>query len=546
MRLNHTPTPESRGTPFKHDLLASLVVFMVALPLCIAIARACGLPAEVGLITGIIGGLVVGPLSGSPLQVSGPAAGLIVLVLEFVLGQAERQSAGASGYGPLAALGVMVFLAGLIQLVMAVFRLGQWFRAVSPAVVMGMLAGIGAVIVAKQVHELIDDRPAPSVVENLVSIPAAAYKAATDPDPDPPHHTAAVATGLVTLAFLVGWKAVVPKPLKVIPAPLVAVIAGTLVAEGFGLPARRIAVASNLLDGVTWLTPSALLALGRDTAVLTMAVAVAVVASAETLLCATAVDRMHGGPRTNYNRELMAQGLGNTVCGVLGALPMTGVIVRSTANVTAGARTRWSATMHGLWLLLFVAFLPFVLERIPASCLAAILVFTGVKLMDWRAARDLWRVSRGEFAIYVATLLGVVFIDLLTGVLLGVALSAAKLAYTVSHVTIRAERDEVRREVQLHLAGAATFLSLPKLAAALEAIPSGWGVHVYLDDLKFIDHACLHLLAEWEKQHQTTGGRMTLDQDGLRARFDKVFAPPATTKANGPGAPGPEQAPADR
>ena len=532
------PVPVDRGATFKSDFLASLVVFMVALPLCVAIARACGLPAEVGLITGIVGGLVVAPLSGSPLQVSGPAAGLIVLVLEFVTARTQAYESGGSPHGPLVALGVMVFLAGLLQLAMAALGLAQWFRAVSPAVVLGMLGGIGVVIFAKQAHEMIDDKPATSVAENLATIPRAVVKAFTDPDPNPPHHRAAVAAGLVTLAFLVGWKPLAPKRLQVIPAALVAVVAGTLVAEGFGLPANRIKVEADLFSGggFTWLTPGALRDLVTDAGIWKMAAAVAVIASAETLLCATAVDQMHRGPRTNYDRELLAQGVGNTVCGVLGALPMTGVIVRSSANVAAGARTRLSATLHGLWLLLFVGLLPTVLQRIPAACLAAVLVYTGFKLVNVKAAREVWRTSRGEFVIFLATLLGVVFTDLLTGVLIGVALTAAKLVYTVSHLTTRPERDEQRREVQLHLAGAATFLSLPRLARALEAIPTGWGVHVYLDDLQFIDHACLHLLAEWEKQHQATGGRLTLDQDGLRARFDQVRRTVGVNGTNGQAA----------
>jgi MFS superfamily sulfate permease-like transporter len=516
------PAPRAGGgSSFKSDFLASLVVFMVALPLCIAIARACGLPPEAGIITGIVGGLVVGPLSGSPLQVSGPAAGLIVLVLDFVM---ARRGAEDSGVAPVAALGVVVLLAGLMQLAMAALKMGRWFRAVSPAVVLGMLGGIGVVIFAKQIHEMIDDKPAPSVAENLASIPAAAVKAFTDPDPNPPHHVAAVTAGLVTLLFLVGWKPFAPKRLQVIPAALIAVVAGTLVAEGFGLEANRIHVAADLRDGITWVTPDGPLSLIRDADVWKMAVAVAVIASAETLLCATAVDQMHRGPRTNYNRELMAQGVGNTVCGLLGALPMTGVIVRSSANVSAGARTRLSATLHGLWLLVFVAALPFVLQRIPSACLAAVLVYTGFKLVDWRAGWALWKESKGEGLIFLATLFGVVFTDLLTGVLLGVALTALKLAYTMSHLTVRRVRDEKQQELHVRLDGAATFVSLPKLAKSLEKVPPGWTVTVYVDDLLFIDHACLHLLAEFEKQHLATGGQFVLDQEGLRARFDRPRA----------------------
>jgi MFS superfamily sulfate permease-like transporter len=330
---------------------------------------------------------------------------------------------------------------------------------------------------------------------------------------------------------LIVWKPLAPRRLKLIPAALIAVVAGTLVVEGFGLPARRIDVESNLLAAVTWPRPETLPSLLGDGGFWTMAGAIGLIARAETLLCATAVDQMHRGPRTNYDRELMAQGMGNAICGVLGALPMTGVIVRSSANVAAGARTRLSATLHGLWLLLFVVLLPGLLQRVPGACLAAVLVYTGVKLVDWRAGLRLWRTSRAEALIGLATLVGVVATDLLTGVLLGVALSAIKLAYSTSHLKVRSRTDPARREVRLHLVGSATFLSLPRLARALDAVPRGWELHVELHDLLFIDHSCLHLMTEWEKQHRATGGSLTLDQDGLSARFDR---PGRRVNRNGP------------
>ncbi len=515
------PSPSGRST-FKSDLLASLVVFMVALPLCIAIARACNLPVEAGIITGIVGGLIVGPLAGSPLQVSGPAAGLIVLVLDFVMLRTRMLESGESAFPILAALGMAVLLGGLLQLGMAAVQLGPWFRAVAPAVVLGMLGGIGVVIFAKQVHVMIDDKPADSVIENLRTIPMAAYKAFTDKDPDPPHHTAAVAAGLVTMLFLVGWKPFTPKRLHVVPAALIAVVAGTTVADLLELDIHFVEVESNLAKGITWVSWGSFSGLVRDGTVWKLAIAIALIASAETLLCATAVDQMHTGPRTNYNRELFAQGVGNTVCGTLGALPMTGVIVRSSANVSAGAKTRLSATLHGAWLLLFVALLPAVLEMIPSASLAAVLVYTGIKLVDYRSVLKLWHQSRTEVVIFAATLIGVVVTDLLTGVMIGVGLSAAKLVWITSHLKVKPEWHADRKEVHLHIAGAATFLSLPKLAAALEKVPAGWDAHVFLDDLSFIDHACLQLLTSWEKQHQASGGRMFLDQDGLRARFDQT------------------------
>jgi MFS superfamily sulfate permease-like transporter len=243
------------------------------------------------------------------------------------------------------------------------------------------------------------------------------------------------------------------------------------------------------------------------------------VASAETLLCATAVDRMHQGPRTRYDRELAAQGVGNVLCGLLGALPMTGVIVRSAANVQAGAKTRASAVLHGLWLLLFVSLLPFVLELIPTSSLAAVLVYTGYKLVNPKAVRALWDYGKSEVAIYAATVGAIVVTNLLTGILVGVGLALAKLLYTFSHLAIRIEKDLERNRTVLYVEGAATFIRLPKLAAALESVPPSTELHVHFEQLSHIDHACLDLLINWEKQHEATGGSLVIDWETLTAKF---------------------------
>jgi MFS superfamily sulfate permease-like transporter len=486
------------------DLGASLVVVMVALPLCLAIAQASGTPAEAGIITGIVGGLVVGFLSGSPLQVSGPAAGLLVLVLDLV------QKHGLPG------VGVAVFLAGIIQIAAACLRLGQWFRAVSPAVVHGMLAGIGLVIVAKQVHVLVDDTPADQVIDNLLSLPMAAVKAFTDNDGQQPHHRIAAIVGLVTMLVLIVWRPLVPGRLKLIPAAVVAVVVGATLGELLDHDIKTVAVESNLAAVVHWVWQSDH-ALWRDSDVLRTALAFGFIASAETLLCATAIDRIHRGPRTQFNRELAAQGVGNVVCGVMAALPMTGVIVRSAANVEAGARTRLSTILHGAWLLLFVCLTPGLLRLIPLTSLAAILIVTGYRLVDPRGIVALWRTSRSEAVIFCVTAATIVATDLLVGVLTGVVLSLAKLVWTFSHLVIRVEpQSEV---TVMRLEGAATFIRLPLLAGRLERLPPDTELHVDFVGLTYIDHACLELLMNWEKQHEAAGGRLVIDWESLHARF---------------------------
>jgi MFS superfamily sulfate permease-like transporter len=228
---------------------------------------------------------------------------------------------------------------------------------------------------------------------------------------------------------------------------------------------------------------------------------------------------MHKGPQTRYDRELAAQGVGNMLCGLLGALPMTGVIVRSATNVEAGAKTRLSAVLHGVWLLLFVSCFRSVLNWVPTASLAAVLVYTGYTLVDVKEMRKLLRQSRSEFAILIVTMVTVVLVDLLSGVLLGVALSALKLLWRFSHLHIRREEQPERHRFVLHLEGSATFLRLPVLAAALEKVPSNTELHVHLEHLAYIDHACLELLMTWENRHKSTGGSLVIDWESLRAKF---------------------------
>ena len=251
-------------------------------------------------------------------------------------------------------------------------------------------------------------------------------------------------------------------------------------------------------------------------ALIEAAFVMALIASAETLLCATAVDKMHGGQRTNYDRELMAQGVGNTICGLLGALPMTGVIVRSAANVQAGAKTRKSAMLHGLWLLTFVCFLTPVLRLIPIAGLAAVLVYTGYKLVNWHHIVELKQYGWSEVGIYLATMGTIVATDLLTGVIVGIGLSAAKLLYTFAHLRTDLQFGPERDRVTMSLSGTATFLRLPLLASTLERVPADAELHVDLEELQYIDHACLDLLMGWAKQHEDHG-RFARDRLGLAA-----------------------------
>ncbi|MEE4316830.1 MAG: SulP family inorganic anion transporter [Erythrobacter sp.] len=507
------PAQQMDSAVVGRDFLASIVVFLVALPLCMGIAIASGAPPALGLITGIVGGLVVGSLAGSPLQVSGPAAGMAVLVFQLV-----------SDHG-LIMLGVVGLIAGALQLLAGVLRLGQWFRAISPSVIHGMLAGIGVLIFASQFHVMLDDAPRSGGLANLAAIPEAIIK--VFPADGSVHHLAAMA-GIITIVTIIGWNKFKPKSLALLPGPLLGVIVGTLFALAFALPITLVALPANLTDALNIPTMEALSG-ALDTEILTLGIVFAFVASAETLLCATAVDKMHIGARTNYDKELRAQGIGNMICGALGALPMTGVIVRSAANVEAGATTRISAIMHGAWLLLAVVAFPFVLNEIPTAVLAAILVYTGYKLVNVAQIRKIAEFGKQELAIYFVTLFGVVAIDLLTGVILGFVLATLKLVYTFSHLSIDVAHDPETNRADVLMTGSATFFSIPQLSAALDKAPRGSEVHIHVEKLDYIDHACLEMLSSWEKLHQSTGGSLIVEWNDLVQRYGRRSADPAKT-----------------
>ncbi|HEX8751542.1 MAG TPA: SulP family inorganic anion transporter [Nitrospira sp.] len=487
----------------RHDALSSIVVFLVALPLCIGITIASGAPTGSGIVTGIIAGLLVGWLSGCPLQVSGPAAGLTVIVFEIIREQG------------LEAFGVIVIAAGLIQILWSWLQLGQWFRAVSPAVIHGMLAGIGALIFASQFHIMIDDMPKGSGLENILSLPAAVWKGLLDDDSTPLNHHLAARIGVLTIGTMVLWNLVIPKRFHVMPAVLIGVSVATAVSEVLDIPIQRITVQDNLLSIIKFPGPQTLSHL-LDTSILAEALGLAFIASVETLLSASAVDQLHSGPRTRYNRELFAQGLGNLVCGLIGSLPMTGVIVRSSANVEAGARTRASTIYHGVWLLLFVSFLPSVLRLIPTASLGAVLVFTGYKLMNFSVIPELKKHGRGEVVIFFATMATIVFVNLLSGVVFGLALALAKLLHTTQNLEAFFAHDPQSGKVTLYLQGIATFVSLPRLASTLETAPPFAEIQVDFMSLRHIDHACLNMLQSWQQQHEANHGKVRLNWDKLR------------------------------
>lgn len=475
----------------KTDLRASIVVFLVALPLAMGIAIASGYPPVAGLITGIIGGIVVGSISGAPLQVSGAAAGLSVLVFQ-----------GVQQFG-LANMGLVILLAGIFQVAAGIGGIGRWFQAVSPTVLHAMLAGIGVLIVGSQFHVMLDFAPKGSGIANISTIPKAIEEVFSSSGHA---YGFAFALGLLSIGTMLLWPKLIKGKLKVLPAPLIAVFVSGIIAWLAGLQINYVKIPDNLFTNWTF---GALdfRSIIQTPALLGAALQLALIASAESLLCAGAVDQMHTGPRAKFDRELTAQGIGNVFCGVLGVLPMTGVIVRSSANLNAGATTRLSAIFHGVWLLVFALVFPEILSFIPISALAGILVYTGMKLVNIDEIRSLYRHGKTELAIYLTTLSVIVCYDLLTGVLLGLALSSIKILRQLSHLSISIEQDPSVRHLVINLRGAATFLRLPKLVRALEKVPPGASVEIKAN-LQLIDPACVEHIKQWRKRHSQSGGRI--------------------------------------
>jgi MFS superfamily sulfate permease-like transporter len=468
----------------RQDFAASIVVFLVAVPLCVGVAVASGVPAELGLVTGIVGGLVTGLMPGSSLQVSGPAAGLTVLVFEAV-----------AEFG-VATLGAIVLITGLLQLAMGFLKVGRWFRAISVSVVEGMLCGIGLVIIAGQIYAAAGMKAPKTGIDKIAGLPDVFTDALGETEA-----LTSLLIGASTIAVIVLWKRA-PKKARTLPGALAAVILATLATLAFDLPVATVEV-EGLLDVIQ---PPGSGAFGElaDPAIWGTIVSFALIASAESLFSAAAVDRLHDGPRTQYDKEMIAQGAGNTLCGLLGALPMTAVIVRSSANVNAGAKTKASRVLHGVWILLFAAALPSALALIPIPTLAGILVHAGWKLIPFRQIVPLWRSHRGEALILVVTAVSIVAVNMFEGVLIGLALSVVKTAWEASRLNLEIV-DKGAGPIQVYLSDTATFLRLPKILDTLEALPQDRPVELDLSGLHHCDHACRTALQNWAKRHSTVG-----------------------------------------
>jgi len=501
------------------DVSAGLVVYLVALPLCLGIALASGAPMASGLLAGIVGGVVVGALSGSHTSVAGPAAGLTAVV-----------AAQITQLGSFNAFLACVVLAGLIQIAMGLANVGFIAAFFPSSVIKGLLAAIGVILVLKQIpHVLGHDADAEgemnfqqpdgetSLSELLVTMLDI--------------HPGAALIGLVSIGLLVLWGRFNLLKKSPLPGPLAVVLAGIAINESLRSMAPHLTLGATHLVQVPvvddWSAAGQLLATPdwsflTQPAVYVAGFTLAMVASLETLLNLDAIDEIDPRQRTSPpNRELIAQGVGNLTAGLLGGLPVTSVIVRSSVNIDAGARSKLSTIVHGALLLGSVLLIPDLINRVPLSALAAILIMTGLKLASPALFRQMWAEGRHQFIPFGATVAVIVFTDLLTGVVLGLAFAATFILWSnfrrpVKVVTERHPGGDVWR---LELANQVGFLSRPSLSKALREIPEG--SHVLLDarNTHYIDPDILDLLVDFRSKIAPAHG-LVVSLLGFARRFE--------------------------
>jgi carbonic anhydrase/SulP family sulfate permease len=503
------------------DLISSIVVFLVALPLCLGIALASGAPLFSGLIAGIVGGIVVGLLSGSHTSVSGPAAGLTAVVATQI-----------ATLGSFEAFLAAVVLAGVLQIGLSVAR-GGFIAAYFPSsVIKGLLAAIGVILILKQLPHLIghDVDPVGEMAflqpnrENTFSELSRMFFDL---------HPSAALIGLGSLAFLIFWDRVKALKSLTLPPQLVVVVVGVLASELLAnLGGPWVIGPSHLVQVPVAGGPSEFVGLlvQPDFSVLTgsavyvAAVTIALVASLETLLNLEAVDALDPHQRrSDPNRELLAQGVGNLTCGLVGGLPVTSVVIRGTVNIQSGARTKLSAVLHGVFLLGFVAIAPGLLNRIPLSALAAILLVTGFKLASPTLFREMAAQGRAQLLPFVVTVGAIVFTDLLIGIAIGLANATAFILYSnVRRPLRRFKEQHVGGEIlRIELANQVSFLNRAALMNAFDEVPGGGHVMLDATDTDYIDPDVLGLIQDFA--HHTAPARgVQVSLKGFKSHYEQL------------------------
>lgn len=501
----------------RHDLIAGLVVFLVALPLCLGIALASGAPLFSGLLAGIIGGLVVGAFSGSHSSVSGPAAGLTAIVA------AQITSLGFDAFL------LAVLIGGLLQIGLGMMKAGALSAFFPSSVIKGLLAAIGVILILKQIPHVFGHDSDPEGDMSFVQPDhentfTELMRIADD------LHPGATAIGMLSIAVLVGWGKIKPLKNSIVPAPLVVVLMGVAINLFFKtLGGRWLIETSHLVEVPIAETATEFLGFltmpdfyqWNNPAVYVGGVTIAIVASLETLLNLEAVDKLDPQKRVSPpSRELIAQGCGNVAAGLLGGIPVTSVIVRGSVNCASGAKTKMSTLFHGLLLLVCVGFLPAYLNMIPLSALAAILLVTGFKLASPQLFKQMWSEGRYQFAPFIITLTSIVLTDLLVGILIGLAVSIV----FILNSNLRAP---IRQIVETHLGGDITRIELGNQVsflnrAALDSIfnnaEAGTDWLIDATDTDYIDPDVLSLIRDFKEVSGPARG-VKVSLKGFRSKY---------------------------
>ncbi|AMV31013.1 Bicarbonate transporter BicA [Pirellula sp. SH-Sr6A] len=520
-------------TTIRQDLIAGLVVFFVALPLCLGIAFASGAPLISGIISGIIGGVVVGWLSKSQTSVSGPAAGLSTLV-----------AAQIQELGSLETFLLAVIVAGIVQIVLGIVKAGALSAFFPSAVIKGLLAAIGVILILKQIPHLLghDNDPEGDFAfvqkdhENTFSEIFKLFRG--------DFHDGALIVGLISLVFLIAWDRIPKLKKSLVPSSLMVVLLGLVLAEILRTVGGKFAIdQSHLVDVPIASDWAAFRSFFRtpdwsqilNSSVYLAGVTIAIVASLETLLNLEAVDKLDPMKRRSPpNRELFAQGVGNILCGLVGGIPVTSVVVRSSVNLNAGARTKVSAIVHGVLIALAVIAIPTLLNRIPLACLAAILIVTGFKLANWKLFSQMLNEGRYQAIPFFVTLLAIVFSDLLIGIGIGLTISLAFILYSSLSSPVRRvlEKQTEGNVLHIQLASQVSFLNRAALEDVLYNADEGTHVLINATGTEYIDPDIIALIRDFRDTTAAVRG-VTVSTKGFRSKFgleNQINYPQITTQ----------------
>lgn len=521
MNKHSLPALPQTGVPglmenWRSDLQSGFLVFLIALPLCLGVSLASGFPPSAGIITAIIGGVLVSRIGGSYLTINGPAAGLIVVVLAAV--QALGEGDALAGYRYTLAA---IVIASVLQILMGVFKLGRLSAFFPASVVHGMLAAIGLIIIATQSHVMLGVTPEPGgLFSSIIQIP---------------HSLLNMKPEIVLISFL-GLEILMLWPLlnSRIPAPVIVVLLGMLFARHLGLEQKTtadgagylVAIPDNFFSGFYFPDFSKINTLPFWEAVLS----ISLVGSLESLLSAAAVDKLDPYKRSSdLDKDLTAVGIGNFVSGLIGGLPMIAEIVRSSANIDNGAKTAWANFFHGLFVLLFVALFAGLIQRIPLASLAALLVYTGYRLASPKAFAQVEDIGREQLLMFVVTIIGVLAVDLLAGVALGITV---KLAISLLrgvwlsnlfkiHFTVAQQTDGTW---VVKLLGSALFSNFLPLKQALAKLEKGQTIIFDFSDGYLIDHTVMEFIHDFRLNYEAQGGQCRKIGQALETFSDHALA----------------------